>query len=182
MPIQVTLFCCQLCLVLYAATVVLNSIVGMRQACPGEMVTYNCTVNQGFLLEWAVGSFILFNTGIQFESTDTIGRSFDCSGIAAVQCEDFNFLATLTNTSNPTVVMTTTLADITSTLTFNATSRLNGTVVQCRGSTAADFPIVNSTFNVAGQSTFLHVACVENLGTYRNQIYRSRLHYASYRN
>ena len=165
MPIQVTLFCCQLCLVLYAATVVLNSIVGMRQACPGEMVTYNCTVNQGFHLEWAVESFISFTTGIQFMSTDTIGRSFDCSGISDVQCEDFNFVATLTITANMMMMSSTTLADITSMLTFNATSRLNGTVVQCRGSTATGFPIVNSTFNVAGQSTLLHVACVANLGT-----------------
>ena len=138
--------------------------MGMRQACPGEMVTYTCTVNQGFLLEWIVKTFILGNTdistGIQFTSTDTIGRSFDCNGVAAVQCEDFDFVANLTNTANRTVVMRTTLADITSTLTFTAVVRLNGTVVQCRGLTATGFPAVNSTFNVAGQSMLLHVACL----------------------
>ena len=121
-------------------------------------MTYTCTVNQGFLLEWNVEPFILFSTGIQFASTDITGRSFDCGGVAAVQCDDFNFLATLTNTSNPTVVMSTTLADITSTLTFTAVVRLNGTVVQCRGSTAAGFPIISSTFNVAGQSMLFCVA------------------------
>ena len=157
MPIQVTLFCCQLCLVLYAATVVLNSSLGMRQACPGEMVTYNCTVNQGFRLEWAVGSFISFNTGIQFTSTNTIGTSFDCSGVTAVRCEDLNFLATLTDTSNSTVVMRTTLADMTSTLALTATARLNGTVVQCRGSTADATPINSSILNVAGVSILFDI-------------------------
>ena len=136
--------------VLYAATVVLNSSVGTRHACPGEMVTYTCTVRQGFLLDWIVEPFILLTTGIQFTSTNTIGRSFDCNDVAAVQCEDFNFVATLTDTANPTVVMRTTLADMTSTLAFTATARLNGTVVQCRGSTADATPINSSILNVAG--------------------------------
>ena len=64
-------------------------------------MTYTCTVNQGFLLEWIVEPFILDNTDIEFTSTDTIGRSFDCSGVAAVQCADLNFVATLTDTANP---------------------------------------------------------------------------------
>ena len=38
----------------YAATVILNSSVGARQACPGQMVTYTCTVNQGAILDWIV--------------------------------------------------------------------------------------------------------------------------------
>ena len=75
-------------------------------------------------------------------------------------CEDFDFVATLTNTANRTIAMRTTLADITSTLTFTAVVRLNGTVVQYRGSTATRFPVARSTFNVADQSMLLHVACV----------------------
>ena len=161
MVVQVTLFYYKLCLiVLYTATVVLNSSVGMRQACPGEIVTYTCTVTQGFLLEWIVEPFILANTDIEFTSTDTIGRSFDCNGVAAVQCEEFDFVATLTNTANPTVVRSTTLADMTSTLTFTAAAILNGTMVQCKGSTAAGFPIVNSTFNVAGTFILYCIAYV----------------------
>ena len=125
----------------------------MRGACPGEMVTYTCTVNQGFFLDWIVEPFLPASARIQFSSTDTIGRSFDCSGVASVQCEDFDFVATFTNTANPNVVMTTTLADMTSTLAFTAAARLNRTVVQCRGATAAGFPLANSTVSVAGTSS-----------------------------
>ena len=144
------------CSAITAATVVLNSSVGMRGVCPGETVTYTCTVTQGFLLEWIVEPFILDNTDIEFTSTDTIGRRFDCNNVAAVQCADLNFVATLTNTANPNVVRSTTLADITSTLTFTAAVRLNGTVVQCRGSTAVGFPVVNNTLHVAGLS-MMHI-------------------------
>ena len=136
--------------VLYAATVVLDSSVGMRQACSGEMVTYTCTVNQGFALDWIVEPFLPTSARIQFTSTTPTGSRLDCNSVASVRCEDFDFMATLTNTANPTVVFATTLADMTSTLTFTATTRLNGTVVQCRGTTAAGFPITNTSLNVAG--------------------------------
>ena len=143
--------------VLYTATVVLNSSVGMRQACPAKMVTYTCTVTQGFFLDWIVEPFLPASARILFRSTDTIGSRLDCNRVASVQCEDFDFVTTLTNTANPNVVMTTTLADMTSTLTFTAAARLNGTVVQCRGSTAAGFPLVNNSLNVAG-APIIHVA------------------------
>ena len=140
-------------MVLYAAaTVVLDSSVGMRQACPEEMVTYTCTVNQGFLLEWIVEPFFPTRARIQFTSTTATESSLNCNNVAAVQCDDFNFVAILTNTANPSVVMSTTLADMTSTLTFTATARLNGTVVQCRGTTADGFPTANRILNVAGAS------------------------------
>ena len=66
--------------------------------------------------------------------------------------EDFDFVATLTNTANPNVVSATALADMTSTLTITATARLNGTVVQCRGTTESGLPITNNTLSVAGTS------------------------------
>ena len=135
-----------------ATVVVLDSSVGMRQACPREMVTYTCTVNQGFQLDWIVEPFLPTSARIQFTSTAPIGSRLDCNSVASVQCENFEFVATLIATANPTVVMSTTLADMTSTLTFNATTRLNGTVVQCRGSTADAFPINSSIVNVAGTS------------------------------
>ena len=141
-----------------AATLVLDSSVGTRGVCPGEIVTYTCTVTQGFLLEWIVEPFILDNTDIEFPSTDTIGRSFDCNNVAAVQCADLNFVATLTNTASMIMMGSTTLADITSTLTITAAVRLNGTVVQCRGSTAVGFPVVNNTLHVAGVST-VYILC-----------------------
>ena len=125
--------------------------MGMRQACPGETVTYTCTVNQGAVLEWIVEPFISGNDTVLFLSTTPTGSSVNCNNVAAVQCADFNFVATLTNTANSTTVMSNTLADMTSTLAFNATSRLGGTVVQCRGTTAdGTMVLANSTLNVAG--------------------------------
>ena len=126
--------------------------MGMRGACPGETVTYTCSVTQGFLLEWIVEPFLPTTARIQFTSTAPIGSRLDCNAVASVRCEDFQFVATLTATVNPNIVMSTTLADMTSTLAFSATSRLNGTVVLCRGSTAAGFPIVNHSLSVAGTS------------------------------
>ena len=122
-------------------------------ACPGEMVTYTCTVRQGAILDWIVEPFLNGSTRIRFllSSTPT-GSSVDCNDVAAVQCEDFNFVATLTNTANPMAVMSATVADMTSTLTFTAAVRLNGTVVQCRGTTAEEFPTANHTLNIAGGS------------------------------
>ena len=136
-------------IVLYAATVVLDSSVGMRQACPGEMVTYTCTVNQGADLEWIVEPFINRSTRVQFllSSTPT-GTSLNCTN----QCEDFDFVANFTNIANPMTVVSANVADMTSTLTFTATTRLNGTVVQCSGTTADEFPINNRTISVAGVS------------------------------
>ena len=126
-------------------------------ACPGERVTYTCTVNQGFFLDWIVEPFLPTSARIQFMSTASIGSRLDCNNVASIQCVDFNFVATLTNTTNPTDVSGTTLADMTSTLTFPATATLNGTVVQCRGSTETEFPTVSRTLNVTGMLVF---ACV----------------------
>ena len=84
--------------------------MGIRGACPGETVTYNCTVTQGFQLDWIVEPFLPTSARVQFTSVAPIGSRLDCSAVAAVQCEDFEFVATLTATANPTVVMRTTLA------------------------------------------------------------------------
>ena len=134
-----------------AATVVLNSSVGMSQACPGEMVTYTCTVNQGFLIDWIVEPFLNGSTRIRFALGSTpLGRRVDCNAVSPPQCDNIDFVATFTNTANPMTVQGGTLADMTSTLAFTATVRLNGTVVQCRGTTAVGFPVVNNTLHVAG--------------------------------
>ena len=122
-------------------------------------MTYTCTVNQGVFLHWIVEPFLPASARILLRSTDTLGSRFDCSGVASVWCEDFDFVTTLTNTANPNVVMSTTLADMTSILTFTAAARLNGTVVQCRGSTAAGFPLVNNSLNVAG-APIMHTCCL----------------------
>ena len=142
---------------MYAAAVVLESSVGMGGACPEEMMTYTCTVKQGFQLDWIVEPFLPATARVQFTSTESIGSRLNCSTVATVRCEDFEFVATLTATANSTVVRGTTLADMTSTLAFTATARLNGTVVQCRGSTESGVPITNNTLNVAGASILQHM-------------------------
>ena len=142
------MYSCDVCC-LDTATVVLDSSVGMRQACPGEMVTYTCTVTQGFQLDWIVEPFLPAGARIRFLlDTTPIGRSVDCNGVSPPQCDNIDFVATFTNTANPTTVMNTNVADMTSTLMFSSPVRLNGTVVQCSGITVDAFPITNRTLNV----------------------------------
>ena len=125
--------------------------MGMRRACPGEMETYTCTVNQGIALNWIVEPYLSGSTSIRFLSTTAVGTKEDCNDVTAVHCTDLDFVATLTNLANPTAVTGGTIADVTSTLTFTATIRLNGTVVQCRGITAdGSRTIASSTLNVVG--------------------------------
>ena len=127
--------------------------MGIRGACAGEMVTYTCTVNQGLTLNWIVEPYLSGSTSIRFLSTTAIGTNEDCSDVTAVHCTDLDFVATLTNLANPTAVTGGTIADMTSTLTFTATIRLNGTVVQCRRTTAdGSMTMTSSTLNIAGVS------------------------------
>ena len=145
MAVQVALF--NYLIVLYAATVVLDSSV----ACPGEMVTYTCTVNQGVALDWIVEPFVPIGDPIRFVLDSTpVGRSVDCNGISPPQCSNITFVAIFTSTANRITVTSGPVADMTSTLTITAAVRLNGTVVQCRGVTESEFPIRNTTLNIAG--------------------------------
>ena len=132
---------------LYAAqAVVLNSSVGMRQACPGETVTYTCTVNQGFALQWAVDPYIgPARNQIRFTTSTPIGTTVECN-VTAENCTDFDYVATLT-TLTP---------DITSTLTFNATVGLNRSLVQCFGTTASPTLPNNTFFDVTGTLMLLN--------------------------
>ena len=105
-------------------------------------------------MNWIVEPFLLSSTCIRFSNTDSTGNHFDCNGVSAVNCANFDFVATLTNSATVTGAI---VADITSTLTFTTAVRLNGTVVQCRGTTADGFPITNRTLNVAGAASMLLV-------------------------
>ena len=137
-------------LIFYAASVVLNSSMGMRQVCPGEMVTYTCTVNQGFALDWIVEPFISIGDPIRFVLDSTpVGRSVDCKGVTPPQCSNITFVAIFTNNANRITVTSGPVADMTSTLTITAAVRLNGTVVQCRGATESAVTR-NTTLNIAG--------------------------------
>ena len=159
-PSYVVSFSCSyyICFILCTAAIVLDS----SAACPGEVVTYTCTVRQGAILDWIVEPFLPASARIQFLTTRPIGSSLNCNDTSTLQCADLDFVATLTNLTNPTTVPGGTVADMTSTLAFTATLRLNGTVVQCRGTTADGVPMTNITLNVAGKS---HVAAFFQLLT-----------------
>ena len=151
-------YCIAILSCIHAATVVLNSSVGVRGVCPGEMVTYTCTVIQGIGLDWIVEPFISGSTCIRFVLGSTpLGRRVDCNGVSPTQCDNIDFVATFTNTANPMTVMNTNVTDITSTLTITATASLNGRVVQCRGSTASGNPMNSSSLNITGDSMLLPV-------------------------
>ena len=142
MPCKKNCFVC-------AATVVLD----FRQACSGEILTYTCAVNQGFALDWIVEPFLNGSTHI-YGSCWVV---HPLKGVYTAEVSHFHnvitlidFVAMFTNTTNPMTVRGGTLADMTSTLRFTAATRLNGTVVQCRGRTASEFPTTN--LNIAGAS------------------------------
>ena len=119
----------------------------MRQACPGETVTYTCTVRQGFGLEWAVDPYIgPITNPIRFTTSTPINMSVGCNDVTAVNCTDFDYVATLT-TLTP---------DITSTLAFNATVGLNRTLVQCFGTTVGPIMSNSSFLDVAGTFMLLN--------------------------
>ena len=127
-----------------AATVTLTSTLDERQtACPGEVVTYTCTVTQVVLLDWTAEPFIDETNRLQFSrSTPARDRVIDCSDNFTVSCADLDYQAALTSVGPA--------QDITSTFRFTASARVNGTVVQCTGSTATGVQTANSTLIVAG--------------------------------
>ena len=131
-----------------AATVALTSTLDERQtACPGEVVTYTCTVTQAFLIDWTAEPFITETNRLQFSrSTPAKDRVIDCSDNSTLLCADLDYQATLTSVGPAQNGV----ADMTSTFRFTASTRVNGIVVQCNGSTATGVQRANSTLNVTG--------------------------------
>ena len=75
----------------------------------------------------------------------------NCSHVSPPLCGNITFVATLTNIANRMTVTGGQLADITSTLTIDAPTKLNGRMVWCRGSTAAGtMNITNRLLNFTG--------------------------------
>ena len=98
------------------AAVTLSSTLDGRQAvCPGKMVTYTCTAPRTSSAGWDVPPDIM-----QF-------NYFPSSSIGQQTIGDFQ-VALISN-----VPISRGLADLTITLTVNATADRNGTVVQCLG-------------------------------------------------
>ena len=117
------------------------------EACPGEVVTYTCTVIQTTILDWIAESFVPSSIGVRFAvGTHNEQASQSCNDFSSIQCTDIDFLATLTSVGP--VLMS--VADLTSTFMFTAAARLNGTVVQCSGFTAGGVLTARETLNIAG--------------------------------
>ena len=126
-----------------ATTALTSTLDGRQTACPGEVVTYTCTVTQVVLLDWTAEPFINETNRLQFSrSTPAEDRVIDCSDSSTVPCADLDYRATLTSVGPA--------QDITSTFRFTASARVNGTVVQCIGSTGTGVQTANSTLNVTG--------------------------------
>ena len=110
-------------------------------------MTYTCTVTQAVLLDWTAEPFINGTNCLQFSrSTPAEDRVIDCNDSSTVPCARLDYQATLTSVGPAQNGF----ADMTSTFRFTASARVNGTVVQCRGSTATGVQMANSTLIVAG--------------------------------
>ena len=95
-----------------------STLDGRQAACPGEVVTYTCTVLRTTVVTWVALPDI---DGAQYLPSNPVGQRV---------IGDFQLALTnnVPDPNNPT-----TLADLTTTLTITATLAHNGTVVQCRG-------------------------------------------------
>ena len=120
-----------------------STLDGRQAACPGEVVTYTCNVTQGFLIGWGATP-VLDAALVQFAPTDS--RILGCSNVTAIQCDDFDFQATLTSVGP----VQNGQADMTSIFRFTARPRLNGTVVECTRTTSPSTPPANHTLIIAG--------------------------------
>ena len=120
---------------------------GRQAACPGEVVTYTCTVTQGGAITWTAAP-VLVGTAVRFLTTDPSGSRRSCSDISSpVQCADLDYQATLTSVG--TVDMNG-AADLTSTFRFTARAEFNGTVVECSAVTATTTQPATQTLNIVG--------------------------------
>ena len=120
-----------------------STLDGRQAACPGEVVTYTCNVTQGFLIGWGATP-VLDAALVQFAPTDP--RILGCSNVSSIQCDDFDFQATLTSVGT----VSSGQADMTSTFRFTATVGLNGTVVECTRTTSPSTPSANQTLIITG--------------------------------
>ena len=109
-------------------------------------MTYTCTVTQGFLIGWTAAPVLVDVTFVRFTPSDQ--RIRGCSNASSpVQCNEFDFQGTITSVGP----VQSGAADMTSTFRFTARTELNGTVVECSGTTSPPTPSESHTFTVAGK-------------------------------
>ena len=113
-----------------ATTTLTSSVAG--QACPGEVVTYTCMVDQAATIGWTAAPVLTDPTAVLFlASSPSDQTTRDCSAVSSIQCSDLDFYATFKNVSD----VQNGFANLISTFRFNVSTRLNGTVVQCTTAT-----------------------------------------------
>ena len=124
-----------------SAIALTSTLDGRQTTCPGEVVTYNCTVLRTSAISWFALPDI---NGVDYFPRDQIGQRI---------VGDFQ----LALTSNVPISMG--LADLTITLTVTATLARNGTVVECRGDEPSER--MSLVLNVASK----HIACSQHTCT-----------------
>ena len=134
------------------ATITLTSSSVVGQACPGEVVTYTCMVDQAATVGWTAAPVLTDPTAVQFVATAPSDQTTrDCSATSSIQCAELDFYANFTNIS----AIQSGIADLNSTFRFTARAGLNGTVVQCMAATESGAPRANQSLIVAGKVYFL---------------------------
>ena len=124
------------------ATVTLTSTLEGRQAaCPGEVVTYTCTVPRTTVVSWIALPDI---DGVDYFPRSPLGQQ---------TIRDFQLALTnkVPDPNNPA------LADLTTTLTVTATLARNGTVVQCCGDEPSER--MSLVLNIASEYALLNLDC-----------------------
>ena len=137
-----------MCSITVAEVTVVSSLEedGRTAACPGELVTFTCTVTQGGSLNWA-------STAFTCDSIPTYTVDFQTSVGTSSVCGSFQ--ANLTAITNITQVGQSLQADITSTLS-PTTAVSPGTVVTCSDLTGT----LTSPQNKAYPSTASKLPCI----------------------
>ena len=130
------------------ATITLTSSLDGQPATPGEMVNYTCTVTEAVSVSWTATPNLTDPTVARFFASSPDPRMVACSDTSSpVQCDDLDFLATLTGVGT----VTGGTANMTSTFRFTARVRLNETVVECRSTTLTDPESASETLIVEGK-------------------------------
>ena len=121
------------CITHVATTILSSTLDGRQTACPGEVVTYTCTVLRTSAAGWHVPPDIM---ELNYFPSSPIGQQ----SIRGFQ------LALTNKVPDPNNAQ---LADLTITLIVTATVGRNGTVVQCRGDEPSER--MNLTITVASE-------------------------------
>ena len=118
-----------------------STLDGIQTACPGEVVTYTCTVLHTSVVSWFALPDI---DGVDYFPRDQIGQRI---------IGDFQ----LALTSNVPISMG--LADLTITLTVTATLARNGTMIECRGDEPSERMslVLNIASEQSMQSPYMYV-------------------------